>query len=84
MEMVDRGQFIECLYREVGDMLSRAKQTYLTDSETLQKLDMVYGGVETIKHRFPSSEAWWEQAAAGLEEIRIRLVTMSENRLYTS
>lgn len=83
MGMLNREQMIESLYREVGDMLQRAKQTSSTLSEDLQKLDMAYGGVETIKHRYPATETWWAEAAAGLEEIRCRLVTMSEDRLYT-
>jgi hypothetical protein len=83
MEKRDKEQLIENLYREVGDMLHRAKRTNSVDSDNLQKLDLAYGGVETIKHRFPSSDSWWAEAAVGLEDIRSQLVTMSEDRLYT-
>jgi hypothetical protein len=83
MERQYKQQLIEQLYRDVGDMLQRAKRSYSPFPEDLQKLDLVYGGVETIKHRFPTSESWWAEAAAGLEEIRDQLVTMSEDRLYT-
>lgn len=83
MEKLNKEQMIDHLYREVGDMLNRAKRTFSPDSEKLQKLDTVYGGVETIKHRYPTSETWWAEAVTGLEEIRDQLVTMSEDRLYT-
>lgn len=84
MEKMNGSLFIERLYREVGEMLNREKRAQPKDSRQLRKLDLAYGGVETIKHRFPSSEAWWAEAAAGLEEIRAQLVTMTENRLYTN
>ncbi|RKP57153.1 hypothetical protein D7Z26_03995 [Cohnella endophytica] len=83
MEMPNSGLFIEYLYREVGDMLLRAKSMQPNGSEELKQLDLAYGGVETIKHRFPTSESWWMEAAEGLESIRSKLVTMSEDRLYT-
>ncbi|RED61638.1 hypothetical protein [Cohnella lupini] len=83
MEIMNTNFILEHLYKEVGDMLSRAKTTFPRDSEDLRKLELAYGGVETIKYRAPSCGAWWREAAAGLEAIRTQLVTLSENKLYT-
>jgi hypothetical protein len=83
MEMRDKEQLLENLYREVGDMLHRAKQNFHSRVEDLQELDLVYGGVETIKHLKPDSDAWWREAAIGLEHIRDRLVTITEDELFT-
>lgn len=84
METINKEQLLENLYREVGEMLHRAKQNVHGRVEDLQELDVVYGGVETIKHLKPDSDAWWKEAAIGLEHIRNRLVTITEDKLFTN
>lgn len=84
MENINKEQLLDNLYREVGDMLHRAKQNVHGREEDLQELDVVYGGVETIKHLKPDSDTWWKEAAIGLEQIRDRLVTIIEDQLFTN
>lgn len=75
----------ESLYEEVKELLTIARQQTANGDyvEGLFLYDMAFDGIEYVKHLIPKSEEFQEAAINCLEEIRDRLVTMSEDRLYT-
>jgi|GEM_PF-2628566 len=79
-------EIFDNLYEEVKEMLNSARQQSANGfhTEGLFLYDMAFDGIEYTKHIIPKSEAFLTASINCLEEIRDRLITETENRLYTN
>ncbi|WP_256756872.1 hypothetical protein [Cohnella sp. WQ 127256] len=77
--------YFENLYDDVKGLLKIVRQQ-TANGQGLEEWffqDMAFDGIEYVKHCIPQSDEFRLEAIKCLEEIRDRLVTESEDRLYT-
>ncbi|PZD95991.1 hypothetical protein DNH61_11205 [Paenibacillus sambharensis] len=79
-------QYFDELYKTTSELLDRIKRYERADShaEEIKNMYVTFYDIEYTKAMQVNDRDWMERAVMKLENMKLRLLTIMEDRLYTA